>query len=276
MQHVLDVGGGRGDAFDARRRTSVGRVWSLDDGHPLIAGLFKLVDESQAVVAQQHGIGVERQHVFGVAHDEVRRLPFARVAQEYAIGCLLAFDAVPHQADEGIEVHGLVAFGGRRRVLLAFERPSFDGEDPYQPVVQLHDAFRFDLLLQHGRLVERLLRQSQVACQGEQHLVAEEIVGMVLDNPRVGLAFKPGGGVPIVLRALGDDAAAHVRLVGEFGAHASPRLLEAMRRLGQFTHDFRDESAASLQDRTVLVGFRMRRIVDEQHHRLIGEFLQRG
>ena len=144
MQHMLDVGGSRGDALDTRRRPAVRGVRRLNDGDMLVAGLFELIDEPDAIVAQQHGIGVQREHVFGVAQHEIGHFPRPDVTQHHAVGGFLTFDAVTHQPDERVEVHRLVAFLRQGDVLLALERPAFDGEDPYEPVVQLHDTLGGD------------------------------------------------------------------------------------------------------------------------------------
>ena len=69
-----------------------------------------------------------------------------------------------------------------RCVQFAFERPSFCGENAYQTFVQLQNAIRVDMLLQGDRFVQRLFRQTQVACKTAQYLVAEEIVGMIFDQ----------------------------------------------------------------------------------------------
>ena len=61
------------------------------------------------------------------------------------------------------------------------------GENAYQTFVQLQNAIRVDMLLQGDRFVQRLFRQTQVACKTAQYLVAEEIVGMIFDQPCVGL-----------------------------------------------------------------------------------------
>ena len=63
VEDVLDVGRRAGDAFDARGGAAVGRVRGLGDGDPLVALLLEELDQSQAVVAQQHGVGIEGEQV---------------------------------------------------------------------------------------------------------------------------------------------------------------------------------------------------------------------
>ena len=158
MQHMLNVSGGGRNTFDSRRRSTIRGIRSLNHGHALIARLFHLVHQTQAVITQQHGIGIQRQHIFGIAHHEIRRFALTHVTQNHPIGSFHTFERVSHQSDEGIQIHGLVAFAGGRRIQLAFERPSFCSENAYQTFVQLQNAIRVDMLLQCDRFVQRLFR----------------------------------------------------------------------------------------------------------------------
>ena len=110
MQHVLNVGGGGRYAFDSRRRTTIRGIRGLNHGHTLVARLFHLVHQTQAVIAQQHGIGIQCQHIFGIAHHEIRRFVLAHVTQNHAIRRFHTLQRVAHQPDERIQIHGLVAF----------------------------------------------------------------------------------------------------------------------------------------------------------------------
>ena len=262
MQHVLNVGGGGRDAFDSRRRATIRGIRGLDHGHALIAGLFHLVHQAQAVVAQQHGIGVQRQHVFGIAHHEIGRFSLAHVTQNHPVRRFHALERVPHQSDERIQIHGFVAFTGGRRIQLAFERPSFCGENAYQTFVQLQNAIRVDMLLQGDRFVQRLFRQTQVACKTAQYLVAEEIVGMIFDQPCVGLMLQPLRGRTIVFRTACDHTTPCVHLIGERRNGFVARFGETFRRCRQFGQYFRHEFAACFENRSRFVIVRMRRIVD--------------
>ena len=49
----------------------IGAVRRLGDADLGVLGLLEQVDEPQAVLGQEHAVGVERQHVVGVGDDEV-------------------------------------------------------------------------------------------------------------------------------------------------------------------------------------------------------------
>ena len=72
VQDVLDVGGAAGEALETGRRAGVGAVRGLRHRDPLVLGLLEQVDETQAVLGQEHAVGVEGQDVLGVGHVEIR------------------------------------------------------------------------------------------------------------------------------------------------------------------------------------------------------------
>ena len=259
---MLNIGGGGRDTFDSRRRSTIRGIRSLNHGHALIARLFHLVHQTQAVIAQQHGIGIQRQHVFGITHHKIGRFPLAHVTQNHAIRRFHTLQRVTHQADERIQIHGFVAFAGGRCVQFAFERPSFCGEDTHQTFIQLQNAIRIDMLLQCDRFVQRLFRQTQVACKTAQYLIAEEIVGMIFDQPHIGLMFQPLRGRTIVFRTVCDHTTSCAHLVGERRSGFVSRFREAFGWHRQFGEHFRHEFAACFEDRARFVIFRMWRIVD--------------
>ncbi len=61
-------------AMRSRRvgRAGEGGVRRLRHRDPLVLGLLEQVHEPQAVLRQQHAVGVERQDVVGVGHVEIR------------------------------------------------------------------------------------------------------------------------------------------------------------------------------------------------------------
>ena len=63
VQDVLEVGGGAGDPFDPGGGAAEGGVRRLGDRDALVARGLQEVDQPQAVVAQQLGVGVQRQQV---------------------------------------------------------------------------------------------------------------------------------------------------------------------------------------------------------------------
>ena len=93
--------------------------------------LLEQVDQAQAVVAQQQRVGVESEQVVGVRDDEVGRIGTLDTGgARCRIRRLLAGGTAAHQADVGVEVHGLVGLVRERRVLLALEGRDLGREGP--------------------------------------------------------------------------------------------------------------------------------------------------
>ena len=95
------------------------RVGGLDDRDALVAGKLALVDQPEAVLAQEHAVGVEREHV--VAVGDLQGVGGIAVAQDRAQLGLDLLDPASHQPEVGVEVHRLVRVVRQVGVLLALE-----------------------------------------------------------------------------------------------------------------------------------------------------------
>ena len=130
------------------------------------------------------------------------------------------------------------------------------------------------MLLQGDRFVQRPFRQTQVACKTAQYLIAEEIVGMIFDQPSIGLMLQPLCGRTIVFRTACGHAASRIHLIGEHRSGFVSRFREAFGWCRKFGKHLRHEFATCFQNHPRLIIFRMRRIVNQQYDGKVGKFLQ--
>ena len=151
MHDVLQVRGRAGDPLQPGRRPGERAVRGLRDRRVLVLLLFEQVHEPQAVLGQQHTIGVKRHHVVGVRDLK----PLTRQARHErcpAHGLDLAVHAT-HETHVAVEVHGLVRLMGQRHVALALKARDPRAERPHEPPVQPQEHLR----VQHHALGRRLI-----------------------------------------------------------------------------------------------------------------------
>ena len=180
VDDVLQVGRRAGDPLEARRRSTERRVRGLDDRDVGVLGSLEERDEPEAVLGQQHAVGVERQHVVGVRHLEIERSSAHRQVDRAARGLADAI-AATHQAQVAVEVHGLVRLVRERGEALALEAREVGPEDPDEAAVEPAHARRADLGVRGDRVAQRSGDGLEVDREGQDDLVHEERVDVVGD-----------------------------------------------------------------------------------------------
>ena len=132
--------------------------------------------------AQEHAVGVEREHV--VAVGDLQGVGSIAVAQDGAELGLDLLDPASHQPEVGVEVHRLVRVVRQVGVLLALEGGDVRLEGPHQAPGQLDQPLGGqDRPLVQGR-EERASRDLEVPREGTEDLVGEEVVRV--GGPREG------------------------------------------------------------------------------------------
>ena len=274
VHDVLQVGGRAGDPLQPGGGAGERAVRRLRDGDVLVLLLLEQVHQPQAVLGQQHAVGVQRHHVVRVG--DVRPGTGLGAHQRRAAGHLRLAEVAAHQPDVAVEVHRLVGLMGQRHVLLALEAGDPDGERPHEPPVQPQEHLR----VQHDALASRVEQRrphlAERLRQLEQDLVDEEGVGVVddllvggevlepLDRVGVGAGHRQHRGVA------GDLAAAQRYLQRRHPAG------EPAGRLGEDPLDLGGQRPGVLE---LLAGLSVLwhvRVVDQEHNRLVRVLLERS
>ena len=196
MHDVLQIGRGAGDPLDPRGRAAVGRVGRLHDPDVGVARVLHVGHEPQAVLRQQHAVGVEREHVVGIGHLEVERAAAHGEVDQAGSGGAEPV-APAHETDVAVEVHGLVGLVRERREALALEARDVGPEDPDEAPVEPPDAGDADVRVGRDGLAERARDPGQVGDQAVQDLVQEELVDVVDDLLGGRELAQPGGRVVV-------------------------------------------------------------------------------
>ena len=199
VDDVLQIGRGTGDPLDPGRCPGICAVRRLGDADVGVLVLLEQVDETQAVLRQDHAVGIEREHVVGIRDDEVG-VPVERLNEHASRRRLLVTVAPAHQADVAVEVHRLVRLGGERRVALALEARDLGPEGPDEPPVELLDARRRQLLwVIAGGRAERRRGDCEVGGESAEHVIGDEPLVVVRWLVPIAERLHPGGGILVVL-----------------------------------------------------------------------------
>ncbi len=263
-----------GDPLQPGGRAGERAVGRLGDGHVLVLALLQQVHQAQAVLRQQDAVGVQRHDVVGVGDAQVA-LAGAAAHQRRAGRRRRLGEAAAHQPQVAVQVHCLIGLVRQRHVALALEAGHLGPERPDQAPVEAPDlrAAQDGALL--GRLAQRGRDGPQRVRQRRDHLIGEEVVGVVLAGLLGGQHVEPGDGRVVVA---GQDE----HLLHADRAAAPAARLELVQggdehpgRAGQQLIDLPGQRARRQQQLTGPRVLRPHRVVDQQHDPLARELLQR-
>jgi hypothetical protein len=102
---VLQIGGRARDSLQSRGGSPEGAVGRLRHTIALVLGLLEQMHESQAVLGQDHAVGIEREDVVGVRDHEVGGVKLAGRHERATRGSTNVAVAASHQADIAVQVH---------------------------------------------------------------------------------------------------------------------------------------------------------------------------
>src|SRR5690606_194870 len=130
-------------------------------GDAFVAWLFEQVDEAYAVVAQQHRVGVESEHVLGVGDGEICGLTVCGGEQGDAVARLNPLPPLAHEREVRVQVHRFVRLLRERLICLALEGVGANREDAHEPVVELSHALCLEGVTLVGRRFESQQRSEE-------------------------------------------------------------------------------------------------------------------
>ena len=275
MHDVLQVRGRSRDPLDPGGRAGERAVRRLGDGGLPVLALLEQVHQAQAVLGQQHAVGIERQHVVRVGHVQVA---VGRVGgnQRHAANGPYRAVAAAHQADIAVQVHGLVGLVRERDVALALEAGELGPEDPDQPPVQSAQVHELEHDVLGRGLVQRPGDRLEVGREPQRDLVAEERVGVVGLVHAADQAPQPGHGGLVVPGKLAHRGQAWALAALGGGLESVERGREVSGGPGQHFLDLGRQLPGSVQQVVCPPAARLDRVVDEQHHADVRVLLQRG
>ncbi len=275
VDQVLEVGGRPGDPLEAGGRSGEGAVGRLGDRDLAVLLLLEEVHEAQAVLRQEHAVGVQRQDEVGIGHAQVRRARLGGDERGTGDGLDLPV-VVAHQPDVAVEVHGLVGLVRQGHVPLALEARELCLERPGQPPVQLPDARQRERRPLGRGLAQRGGDRGEVVDQPAEHLVGHERIAVIEDVLPRGQVLEPSRGGVVFARQALDGLAVDVAADGGGVLEGVQRLGEVRRRPRQQLFDLARQGFGRSQQLPGSGPARRGGIIDQEHHAKVRIFLQGG